>query len=86
MCRRKDVWFVSEDFIMYEGRDPHGGMQLTIGEVDFPYLKDVPDIKNLTSGSLSSGSKALVKKELVCTDEDWTHLIGFDIADDVVEE
>jgi hypothetical protein len=86
MRRRKDVWFVSEDFIMYEGKDLHGGMYMTIGEVDFPYLKDAPGIKNLTSGSLSSGSGALVLKELGYTDEDWTHLIGFDLADDIVDD
>jgi hypothetical protein len=85
MRKRKDVWFVSEDFIMYEGKDLHGGMYMTIGEIEFPFLKDVEGIKNLTSGSLSSASGALVLKELGFTDEDWTHLIGFDLADDVAD-
>jgi hypothetical protein len=85
MRKRKDIWFVSDDFVMYEGKDLHGGMYMTIGEIDFPFLKGVEGIKNLTSGSLSSASGALVLKELDYTDKDWTHLIGFDLADDVTE-
>lgn len=72
--------FLSEDFIMHLDVEISGEPYFLIDEIKFDYLKGVPGVTRVTSGSVSTMSDDLVRKVMGYTaPKQWTHLVGFDI-------
>jgi hypothetical protein len=77
---RADVCFLSTDFVLYPDVEVNGEPFFVLPEVDFPYLKDIPGVKNVTSGSISTLSDDFIRARLGYGEtKHWTHLVGFDV-------
>lgn len=80
MAGRDDVCYISPDFILYSDVKPVGEPFFVLPELDFPYLKDIDEVKNVTSGSISTLADDYIRNKLgYANGKHWTHLIGFDI-------
>jgi len=80
---RQDIKLLGEDFVMYRGREPEGEPYFVVSEVDFPYLKGVKGIDNVTSGSPSGPTDELLREHLgLLNKETQSHLVGFDLTSD----
>lgn len=80
---RKDVCFLSSDFVLYPDVHPEGSQYFVLPQIDFPYLNDIPGVKNVTSGSISTLADDYVRAQLgFAGTRHWTHLVGFDVASD----
>jgi hypothetical protein len=82
MQERKDVTFLSDDFVLYLDVEPEGEPFFVLPEMPFNFLEDIPGITNVTSGSISTISDDLIRERLGhMNTKHWTHLVGFDIQD-----
>ena len=80
---RKDVCFLSSDFVLYPEVEVEGEPYFVLPEIDFPYLKDVQGVMNITSGSISTLADDYIRSKLgFGQTRHWTHLVGFDIRKD----
>jgi hypothetical protein len=80
MQGRDDICYISPDFILYSNIKSVGEPFFVLPEMEFPYLKDIDEIENVTSGSISTLADDYVRNQLGYRNtKHWTHLIGFDI-------
>ncbi|MDD1744159.1 MAG: hypothetical protein LUO85_05990 [Methanomassiliicoccales archaeon] len=80
MKGREDVCYVSPDFILYADIKPVGEPFFVLPEMEFPYLKEIEEVENVTSGSISTLADDYIRNQLgYANGKHWTHLIGFDI-------
>ncbi|MCX6651528.1 MAG: hypothetical protein NT131_07735 [Methanomassiliicoccales archaeon] len=77
---RENAYLLSEDFVLYGDVDIVGEPYFRIPPMTFPLLKDVPEIKNLVSASISTISDDYARRRLGFENtKHWTHLIGYDL-------
>jgi hypothetical protein len=80
MQGRDDICYISPDFILYSNIQSVGEPFFVLPEMEFPYLKDIEEVENVTSGSISTMADDYVRNQLGHRNgKHWTHLIGFDI-------
>ncbi len=80
MNGRDDICYISPDFILYANVKSVGEPFFVLPEMDFPYLKEIEEVENVTSGSISTMADDYIRHQLGHSkDKHWTHLIGFDI-------
>jgi hypothetical protein len=80
MKGRDDICYISPDFILYANVKSVGEPFFVLPEMEFPYLKDVEGVENVTSGSISTLADDYIRNVLGHgKGKHWTHLIGFDI-------
>lgn len=80
---RKDVCFLSNDFVLYPDVHPEGSQLFVLPPIDFPYLDDIHEVKNVTSGSISTLADDYIRAQLGFAEtKHYTHLVGFDVASD----
>jgi len=80
MHGRDDICYISPDFILYSNIQSVGEPFFVLPEMEFPYLKDIEEVENVTSGSISTLADDYVRNQLGYRNtKNWTHLIGFDI-------
>jgi hypothetical protein len=80
MQGRDDICYISPDFILYSNIQSVGEPFFVLPEMEFPYLKDIEEVENVTSGSISTMADDYVRNQLgYRNSKHWTHLIGFDI-------
>ncbi len=76
-----NVFFMSEDFVMYTDRQPVGEPYFLLDEVPVHDFDDIEGITRVTSGSLTTLSDDVVRNLLGCAGpKKWTTLIGFDLT------
>ncbi|MDD1770476.1 MAG: hypothetical protein LUO79_05260 [Methanomassiliicoccales archaeon] len=77
---RKDLCFLSEDFVLYPDVEVSGEPFFVLPEVAFPYLKGIRGVKNVASGSISTLADDFIRARLGYGEtKHWTHLVGFDL-------
>jgi hypothetical protein len=80
MQGRDDVCYISPDFVLYANVKSVGEPFFVLPEMEFPYLKGVEGVENVTSGSISTMADDYIRNVLGHGNgRHWTHLIGFDI-------
>jgi hypothetical protein len=80
MKGRDDICYISPDFILYSDIIPVGEPFFVLPEMEFPYLKDIEEVENVTSGSISTLADDYVRNQLGYRNtKHWTHLIGFNV-------
>ncbi|MDD1767852.1 MAG: hypothetical protein LUQ27_04725 [Methanomassiliicoccales archaeon] len=81
MRRRDDVYFLSEDFVLYHGLEISGEPFFLVPEIEFHEIDDVEGVTSVISASISTPCDHLIRSSMGhMTRKVWTHLIGFDIA------
>lgn len=81
MKGRRDVRFVSNDFVLYKGANIEGEPYFVLPDVDFLYLEGVKGISNITSSSPSGPADEHIRKEMGFDDPKlMSHIIGFDLT------
>ncbi|MBN1786679.1 MAG: hypothetical protein JW825_06825 [Candidatus Methanofastidiosa archaeon] len=78
---RDDVQFLSNDFVLYRGRERVGKCIFMMPPLPFPELDDVEGIKNVVSGTVSAPADAYLKKITNISENFWTIIIGYDLDD-----
>jgi hypothetical protein len=87
MRSRDDVYFLSDDFVLYHGLEIHGEPYFLVPEIEFHGLDDVEGVTRVTSASISTPSDHLIRSLMgLTTKRLWTHLVGFDFANDDPDE
>lgn len=82
MKDRRDVHFISNDFVLYKGADMEGEPHFVLPDVDFVYLEGVEGISNITSSSPSGPADEYIRKEMGFDEPKlMSHIIGFDLTD-----
>ena len=82
MKGRKDVVYLSEDFVFYPDVSPHGPPFFVLPPIPFHYIEKVPHVKEVTSGSISTMCDDFVRDRLgYKATKHWTHLVGFNISE-----
>ncbi|MEM2943821.1 MAG: hypothetical protein QXN93_05865 [Methanomassiliicoccales archaeon] len=82
--KRDDVYFLSDDFVLYSDVEIQGEPYFLIPEMEFHGLDGIKHIKRVTSGSISTLSDYFIRCLTGHLEPKlWTHLIGFDI-DEIV--
>jgi hypothetical protein len=77
---KPDTHFLSDDFIMHPEVEISGEPYFLIDEIKFDYIRDIPGVTRVTSGSTSTLSDDMIRTVMGHPGPDqWTHLIGFDI-------
>jgi hypothetical protein len=80
MKDRKDVSFLSDDFVLYLDVMPEGEPYFVLPPIPFHYIDCIGGVKNVISGSISTLSDDMVRDRLGhAQTKHWTHLVGFDI-------
>jgi len=80
MKGRDDICYISPDFILYSDIQSVGEPFFVLPEMEFPYLKDIEEVENVTSGSISTLADDYVRNRLgYRNSKHWTHLVGFDV-------
>lgn len=80
MQGRDDICYISPDFILYPNIKTVGEPFFVLPELEFPYLKEIEEVENVTSGSISTLADEYVRSQLgYRNSKHWTHLVGFDI-------
>ncbi|MGD0056650.1 MAG: hypothetical protein ABSB83_02200 [Methanomassiliicoccales archaeon] len=83
MRPRDDVYFLSEDFVLYHGLEIHGEPYFLVPEIEFRGLDGVEGVTRVTSASISTPSDHLIRSTMgLTTKKLWTHLVGFDFTSD----
>jgi hypothetical protein len=81
MKSREDIYFLSEDFVLYSGLEIHGEPYFLVPEIEFHGLDDVKGVSRVTSASISTPSDHLIRSLMGHTRKRlWTHLVGFDFV------
>jgi hypothetical protein len=81
MKSRDDVYFLSEDFVLYSGLEIHGEPYFLVPEIEFHGLDNVEGVSRVTSASISTPSDCLIRSAIGLTARRlWTHMVGFDYA------
>jgi len=84
MRARDDVYFLSEDFVLYHGLEICGEPYFLVPEIEFHGLDDVEGVTRVTSASISTPSDHLIRTTMgLMTKRSWTHLVGFDFITDM---
>lgn len=80
---RKDVSFLSDDFIIYLEVQPEGEPFFVLPEIPFHFIDDIEGVWNVTSGSISTLTDDMIRQRLGFAEtKHWTHLVGFDYKTD----
>lgn len=80
MQGRDDICYISPDFILYADVKSVGEPFFVLPEMEFPYLKEIKEVENVTSGSISTMADDYIRNQLgFGRGKRWTHLVGFDI-------
>ena len=83
MKRRDDVYFLSEDFVLYHGLEICGEPYFLVPEIEFREIDDVEGVTRVTSASVSTPCDHLIRSTMGrTTGRVWTHLVGFDLVPD----
>jgi hypothetical protein len=81
MKSREDIYFLSEDFVLYSGLEIHGEPYFLVPEIEFHGLDDVKGVSRVTTASISTPSDHLIRSLMGHTRKRlWTHLVGFDFV------
>jgi len=76
---RGDVYFLSDDFVIYSGLDIKGEPYFLIPEIEFHGLDGIEGVTNVTSGSVSTLADHFTRSSMGHLEGNrWTHLVGFD--------
>ena len=76
---RENAYLISEDFVLYGDVEIVGEPYFRIPTMTFPFLEDIPGIKNIASASISTISDEYLRNHLgFVGTKHWTHLVGFD--------
>lgn len=76
-----NVYFMSEDFVMYPDRSPAGEPFFLLDEMPIRDLDGIEGVTNATSGSMTTLSDDVVRNLLGFTGpKRWTHMVGFDLG------
>ena len=80
---RNDVCRIGNDFIIYSDKKMVGEPFFVLPELEFHFLDQIKEVKDVTSGSVSTMADDWIRFELGYTDtKHWTHVIGFDLEKD----
>lgn len=78
--KRKDVRFISRDFVLYRSADIEGEPFFVLPDVDFQFLDEVEGVRSVTSCSPSGAADEYIRKEMGFDEPRlMSHLIGFDV-------
>jgi hypothetical protein len=84
---RSDVCYLSDDFVLYSDVEISGEPYFVLPAVDFPYLKGIKGVRNVTSGSVSTLADDYIRNRLGFKEtKHWTHLVGFDVKTELEPE
>ncbi len=81
---RPDALFLSDDFCLYRDVRIEGEPYFDIAAVPFPIIEEIPGVKDVTSGSVSTMSDDLIRKRTGHMKPGlWSRLVAFNFTDDV---
>jgi hypothetical protein len=80
---RTDVCHIGPDFIIYGDKTMVGEPYFVLPELEFRFLDDIKEVKDVTSGSISTLADDWIRLELGFVDtKHWTHIIGFNFREE----
>jgi hypothetical protein len=80
---RDDVCRIGPDFIIYGDRPMVGEPYFVLPELEFHFLDGIKEVKDVTSGSISTLADDWIRFELGYVEtKHWTHVIGFNLGND----
>jgi len=80
LAGRQDICYISPDFVLYPDVQSVGEPFFVLPEMDFPYIKNIAGVTNVTSGSVSTLADDYIRHRLGFSNtKHWTHLVGFDL-------
>ncbi len=77
---KEGVHFLSDDFVIYSDLEVVGNPLFIMPELEFNYLDSIEEVKDVTSGSVSTLSDHFIRCRLGYENyKHWTHLVGFNL-------
>ncbi len=81
---RPDAAFLSEDFCLYSDLNLEGEPYFVIAPIPFPTIENIPGVKDVVSGSISTMSDDFIRREMNHMGPNrWSHLVGFNYSEEV---
>ncbi len=81
---KPDALFLSDDFCLYRDVQIEGEPYFDIAAVPFPIIEQIPGVKDVISGSVSTMSDDLIRERTgYKKDGLWSRLVGFNFTDEV---